>query len=138
MTDVIQIAGMNDNSPYDLRELLLRTVMEMSLPQVTHKQIGNTLFMAIDGGSGLVYVRTFNADTEDNFLENYKKFADMLYLMNFDVLASDFDNEDFSRVFDYIVANASREDIGYEMDEMSDGSYQVLMSLGPVRQGKEQ
>jgi len=137
MTEVIQIAGMNDNSPYDLRELLMRTVMELSLPNVTYKQLGNTLFSAMDVGSRVAYVKAFNADTEENFLPNYKKFTDMLYLMGFDGLVTDFDNEDYSRVFDYIVANKSRDGMGYELNEMSDYTYQVVMGLGPAREGEE-
>jgi len=134
--DIIRIAGFQTDSPYDTQELTLRLVTEMSDPRVTHMVYGNTLFI-IDRGKGRNgYMRALNADTAQNFLENGKRFAEVAYALGFDVLMTRFTQPSFLQIFREIAKNPPRPNMGYKVQETSDGKYQVTFALGPRRQGE--
>lgn len=134
--DIIRIAGFQADAPYDTRELTIRLVAEMSDPRVTHMVYGNTLFI-IDKGKGRYgYMRALNADIAENFLESSKKFTDVAYALGYDALVTQFSTPSFLQIFREISKAPPREQMGYKVQQTSDGKYMVTFALGPRRQGE--
>ena len=136
ITDIIQVSGYQQGSPYDLRELTLRIVAELSMPTTDHMVFGNTLFIINKGEGRNGYMRALNADTAENFLESSKKFADAAYMLGFDSLYTEFEEPAFAQVFRIISRNPPRQDMGYELTDFEDGTYGVTFALGPEREGE--
>lgn len=133
LTDIIQISGYNQGNDYDLRELMIRIVSELSMPDTQHMIFGNTLFIInkADGRTG--YMRALNADTGQNFLESCKRFADAAYMLGYDNLYTEFEEPSFIQVFQIISRKPPREDMGFELMDYEDGTYGVNFKLGPER-----
>lgn len=137
LTEIIQISGYMQDSPYDLRDLMMRVVMELAMPTTDHMVKGNTLFIIEKGEGRNGFMRALNADTGPNFLESCRSFTDSAYLLGYDTLVTQFDEPSFLQVFRYMARPPRpREDMGYEVQETDDGGYQVTFQLGPEREGE--
>lgn len=137
LTEIVQISGYQQGAEYDLRQLMLRIVAELSLPETQHMIFGNTLFIINKGEGRNGYMRALNADTGQNFLESSKRFADAAYMLGYDNLYTEFEEPSFIQIFQIISRNPPRKDMGFELYEMKDGSYGVNFSLGPERKEDE-
>ncbi len=137
ITEIVQISGYQQDAEYDLRELMMRIVAELSLPTTEHLVIGNTLFIINKGEGRVGYMRALNADTGANFLESCRVFSEAAYMLGFDTLVTDFDEPSFLQVFRYMARPPRpREQMGYEVAETEGGGYQVTFQLGPEREGE--
>lgn len=133
LTEIVQIAGANQGEPYDLRQLMARIILELSLPNTKHMIFGNTLFIInqVDQRDG--FMRALNADTAQNFLENSVQFANAAYMLGIDNLYTEFQQPSFLQVFRFIARNPMREEMGYEVVGLPSGSFGVTFKLGPER-----
>lgn len=135
ITDIIQVSGYQQGSPYDLRDLTMRIVAELSIPTTDHMVFGNTLFIINKGEGRNGYMRALNADTAENFMESNKKFADAAYMLGYDNLYTEFQEPSFIQIFQIISKNPPRQEMGYELLDLEDGTYGVNFKLGPEREG---
>ena len=133
LTEIVQIAGANQGEPYDLRQLMARIILELSLPNTKHMIFGNTLFIInqVDQRDG--FMRALNADTAQNFLENSVQFANAAYMLGIDNLYTEFQQPSFLQVFRFIARNPMREEMGYEFVGLPSGAFGVTFKLGPER-----
>lgn len=138
ITEIIQISGYNQGSEYNLRDLMLRIVAELSMPTTQHMIFGNTLFIINKGEGRNGYMRALNADTAQNFLESTKKFVDAAYMLGYDNLYTEFEEPSFIQVFQIISRNPPREEMGYELIDFEDGTFGVNFKLGPDREDEEE
>ena len=134
LTEIVQISGYNQGAEYDLRDLMMRIVAELSMPDTQHMIFGNTLFIINKGEGRNGYMRALNADAAQNFLESSKKFADAAYMLGYDNLYTEFEEPSFIQVFQIISKNPPRQEMGYELLDLEDGSYGVNFKLGPERE----
>lgn len=138
LTDIIQVSSYQQDADYDLRDLVLRIVTELSLPTTQHMIFGNTLFIINQGEGRNGYMRALNADTGENFLQSSKRFADAAYMLGYDNLYTEFEQPSFIQVFRVISRNPPRPEMGYELFDLQDGSYAVNFKLGPEREESDQ
>lgn len=139
LTEIVQISGYNQDLGYDLRQLMMRIVTELSTPVTQHMIFGNTLFIINKGEGRNGYMRALNADTAENFLQSSKRFADAAYMLGYDNLYTEFDEPSFLQIFEIISRNPPRPDMGFEAIEFDDGTYGVTFKLGPDRpEGEEE
>ncbi len=136
LISLVQIATENqDNDGMDLRQIAMALTAEMLLPTTDWMRYGNTLFIINRGEGRDGYMRAFNADTSQNFIENCRKFSDAAYYIGYDNLITEFTTPSFAQIFNIISRNPPRDEMGYELQDLEDGSYRVIFSLGPERTG---
>jgi hypothetical protein len=136
LTELVLTASSTQSNQVDPRELMLRIVAELSMPNTKHMRFGNTLFIINKGQGRNGYMRALNADTAQNFMEHNKKFADAAYLLGYDNLLTTFEEPAFIQIFRIISKNPPRPNMGYELKDSDTGEYVVNFKLGPSREGE--
>lgn len=136
LLSIIQIATENQgNDGLDLRQRAMAITAELLLPETDYMRYGNTLFIINRGEGRDGYMRALNADTAQNFIESCKRFADAAYYMGYDNLITEFQEPSFAQIFRIIASNPPRDEMGYELQDGEEGTYRVIFSLGPEREG---
>lgn len=135
LTDILSIVNRASDTGVDLRTFVLQTVLMTSMPTNKFLKLGNTVFIMIDGGDRMANIIVYNADTPENLLENYIRALNAAYMLGFDQIFVNFD-EDFYPFYDELTDTYKAEDYGYELQRLDDDSYRLIMRLGPERQGE--
>jgi hypothetical protein len=74
--------------------------------------------------------RALNADTPANYLQNSLEFIKAAGLAGFSILVSQFKDPALLQLFKYISRKPPFPGMGYSVQKMRDGGYQVTVNLG--------
>ena len=129
--DIVGIAGMNTDSEYDTRTAIAALTAELNMPNTLFLRQGNTLFVIHKAAPRVGYFRALNADTARNFLDNGMEFIKACYKMGFDTVATILEEPSTASFYRGVVEAAPNPDMGYELQEMEDGSYMAVIKTGP-------
>jgi hypothetical protein len=136
--EIIMIAAQQTESEYPIELVAAAFVKEVEMPGNKFLRYGNTIFV-IDGNEkkpGTGMFRALNADTAQNFLESSFQFVIDAYEAGFYFLVTQFYDQSLLNIFRIISQNPPREGMGYKVEMLEDGGYQVSLQLGPPqRQG---
>lgn len=130
---ILQIAAEQSQSQYPIEIVLAAFVKEVEMPENKFLRYGNTIFI-IDGNEkkpGTGMFRALNADTAENFLNASYQFVDDAYAAGFYLLVTQFYDQSLLNIFRIISQDPPREGMGYQVQTMQDGGYQVTLQLGP-------
>jgi hypothetical protein len=136
---ILQIAAEQSQSEYPVELVLAAFVKEVEMPGNKFLRYGNTIFI-IDGNEkkpGTGFFRALNADTAENFLNASYQFVEDAYNAGFYALVTQFYDQSLLNIFRIISQDPPREGMGYQVQMMEDGGYQVSLKLGPQQQGAE-
>ena len=137
--EIVQIAIEQSKEPAPFDLVYAAIIKEFQDPNGTFLRYGNTIFI-IHGsqknpGTGLF--RALNADTAQNFLESSYKFVDAAYKKGYWLLVTQFRDQSLLNIFRMISQNPPRPGMGYAVEGLKDGQYQVNLTLGPKTNEKE-
>ena len=136
---ILQIAAEQSQSQYPIEIVLAAFVKEVEMPENKFLRYGNTIFI-IDGNEkkpGTGMFRALNADTAENFLNASYQFVDDAYAAGFYLLVTQFYDQSLLNIFRIISQDPPREGMGYQVQTMQDGGYQVTLQLGPPQGQRE-
>lgn len=131
--EIIMIAAEETRSEYPIELVAAAFVKEVEMPGNKFLRYGNTIFV-IDGNEkkpGTGMFRALNADTAQNFLESSYQFVVDAYDAGFYFLVTQFYDQSLLNIFRIISQDPPREGMGYQVQMMQDGGYQVSLKLGP-------
>jgi hypothetical protein len=131
--DIIGIAGMNTGADVDYGQLVQMINAELQMPNTLFIRQGNTLFILHKAEPRVGWFRALNADTAQNFIENGNEFIKACYKLGFDTVATTFNDPSLLNIFRTISRNPPNPDMGYKVQETSDGGFQVTVQCGPLR-----
>jgi hypothetical protein len=135
--DIIAIAAMNTDAGVDRSQAIEMINAELDMDDTLFIRQGNTLFILHKAAPRVGWFRALNADTASNYVKNGAEFIRACYNMGFDTVASTFDDPAVIAVFRYIANNPPNPEMGYELEEMDDGSFMATVKTGPSRGGEE-
>jgi hypothetical protein len=132
---IIEIAAENTESPFPPQAVVQGLKAEMSQPDSLPMRYGNTIFLCHKGKGRNGFFRALNADTARNFVENGMRWVTAAYDAGFDFMVTEFSDPSLVNVFKAISKRPPRTNMGYQVRKMKDGNIQVVLQLGPKRQG---
>jgi hypothetical protein len=134
--DIVAIAAMNTDAGVDRGKAIAMINAELQMEDTLFIRQGNTLFILHKSAPRIGWFRALNADTAANFLQNGIEFIKAAYKMGFDTVASTFNDPAIIAVFRYISNNPPNPEMGYELEEMDNGSFMATVKTGPSRGGE--
>ena len=133
--EIVAIAAQNMESPVPPAAIIQGIKAEMKQPGARPMRYGNTLFICHKGKNRVGMFRALNADTARNFLENGLRWVTTAYDAGFDYMVTQFDDPTLINIFKAISKRPPRTNMGYQVRKMQDGKIQVILQLGPKREG---
>jgi hypothetical protein len=106
-------------------------VNELSQPDVTVIQYGNTLFEVIHKGGDAGFFKAFNVDTGQNFLRHSMEFV--VYAKNelgLNTLVTQFDDPAIEKLFYIISKNPPMPGMGFKTMKDKSGQTRIILNLG--------
>jgi len=134
---ILKIAAENTRSEYPVEFVYAAFVKEVQMPGSKFLRYGNTIYV-IHGSEkeprkGMF--RALNADTAENFLQSGFQFVVDAYKAGFDTLVTQFSDQSLINIFRTVAKNPPNPGMGYNVQMLGDGQYQVALQLGTSRGG---
>lgn len=129
--DIVAIDAMNTESGLSRDQAIAVINAELKIEDTLFIRQGNTLYVIHKAEPGVGYFDAFNADIPENFLQNNIEFAKACYKMGFDTVATILEEPSMAPFYRGVVEAAPNPDMGYELQEMDDGTYLVIIKTGP-------
>ena len=136
-TELLTIASENQQSDIPPRVVLAGIKTEMKQPGTLPLRYGNTIFIVHKGKNRAGFFRALNADIPKNYLENSLKFTKEIYDLGFDFLVTQYTDPSINSLFKGISRRPPREEMGFQTQKLSDGTYQSIFKAGPTRPGDD-
>jgi hypothetical protein len=129
---LLRLAFENSRTPYTTEEGIAAVLAESRMPNCIMMREGNTLFIIqyVPKQKNQGMFRALNADTPANFLQNSLEFIKAAGLAGFTLLVSQFQDPALIQIFKYISRKPPFPGMGYAVQEMRGGGYQVTVNLG--------
>jgi hypothetical protein len=137
--EIVQVAVEESKEPVPFDIAYASVIKEFQDPNGTFLRYGNTIFI-IHGSQktpGTGIFRALNADTAKNFLESSYKFIDAAYRKGYWLLVTQFRDQSLLNIFRVISQNPPRPGMGYAVERLKDGQFQVNLTLGPKTNNEE-
>jgi hypothetical protein len=129
---LLRLAFENSKTPYTVEEGIAAVLAESRMPNCIMMREGNTLFIIqyVPKQKNQGMFRALNADTPANYLQNSLEFIKAAGLAGFTLLVSQFQDPALLQIFKYISRKPPFPGMGYAVQEMRGGGYQVTVNLG--------
>lgn len=129
---LLRLAFENSKTPYTVEEGIAAVLAESRMPNCIMMREGNTLFIIqyVPKQKNQGMFRALNADTPANYLQNSLEFIKAAGLAGFTLLVSQFQDPALIQIFKYISRKPPFPGMGYAVQEMRGGGYQVTVNLG--------
>ena len=135
--DVLKVAAENTKSEYPMEFVYAAFVKEVQMPDSKFYRYGNTVYVVHSSPKtprkGMF--RALNADTAQNFLASGYAFVVDAYKSGFDTLVTQFSDQSLLNIFRQIAKNPPNPGMGYNVQQLGNGEYQVALQLGHNREG---
>lgn len=135
--ELIKAAAENTKSQYPIEFVYAAFVKEVQMPDSKFYRYGNTVYV-VHGTPNIPrkgMFRALNADTAPNFLASGYAFVVDAYKNGFDTLVTQFTDQSLLNIFRTIAKNPPNPGMGYNVSKLPDGQFQVVLQLGPKREG---
>lgn len=137
--DVLKIAAQNTKSEYPVEFVYATFVKEVQMPGSKFFRYGNTIYV-IHGSpreprKGMF--RALNADTAQNFMASGFQFVVDAYKAGFDTIVTQFRDQSLINIFRNVAKNPPNPGMGYNVQMLGNGEYQVALQLGTSRGGAQ-
>lgn len=135
IAEIIKIAAQNTGSDIPPAAIAQGIKAELKQPGAVPMRYGNTLFLCHKTKDRMGLFRALNADTARNFVENGNRWVVQAYNAGFDYMVTEFDDPTLVNIFKAISRKPPRPNMAYQVRKMQGGSIQVILQLGPKREG---
>lgn len=131
-TALLTEAFRNSRTPYPVEEGIAAVVAESRMPNCIMMRQGNTIFIIhyVPKQKNQGMFRALNADTPANYLQNSLEFIKAAGMAGFTTLISQFEDPALLQIFKYISRKPPFPGMGYAVQMMENGGYQVTVNLG--------
>lgn len=138
--ELLKVAAENTQSEYPMEFVYAAFVKEVQMPGAKFYRYGNTVYVVHgspkDPRKGTF--RALNADTAPNFAASGFAFVIDAYKAGFDTLVTQFRDQSLINIFRNVAKQPPSPGMGYNVQMLADGEYQVALQLGPKREGAQQ
>lgn len=137
--ELLKVAAENTQSEYPIEFVYAAFVKEVQMPDSKFYRYGNTVYVVHgspkDPRKGTF--RALNADTAPNFLASGYAFVVDAYKSGFDTLVTQFSDQSLLNIFRTIAKNPPTPGMGYNVQRLGNGEFQVGLQLGHKREGAQ-
>ena len=134
---IIAIAAENTESSLPPEAVVQGIKAEILQKDSLPMRYGNTLFLCHKGKGRTGFFRALNADTARNFVDNGNRWVVEAYNAGFDFMVTQFSDASLVNVFKAISRKPPRASMGYQVRRTNNHEYQVVLQLGPKREGEK-
>lgn len=135
--EIIRIAAENTESPVPANAIEHGIKVEMKQPGALPMRYGNTIFLCHKTKERMGMFRALNADMARNFVQNGNRWVVQAYNAGFDFMVTQFDDPTLINIFKAISRKPPRPKMAYQVLKLRNGKYQVVLQLGPKREGEQ-
>lgn len=135
--ELLKVAAENTKSEYPMEFVYAAFVKEVQMPNSKFYRYGNTVYVvhATEDHPNDGTFRALNADTAQNFLASGFAFVVDAYKNGFDTLVTEFSDQSLINIFRTVSKNPPNPGMGYNVQMLDNGNYQVGLQLGINREG---
>ena len=137
--ELLKVAAENTKSQYPMEFVYAAFVKEVQMPDSKFYRYGNTVYV-VHGSPKVPRKGTFralNADTAPNFLASGFAFVVDAYKAGFDTLVTQFSDQSLLNIFRNVAKNPPNPGMGYNVQMLDNGEYQVALQMGTKREGAQ-
>ena len=137
--ELLKVAAENTQSEYPMEFVYAAFVKEVQMPDSKFYRYGNTVYV-VHGSPKNPSKGTFralNADTAPNFMASGFAFVVDAYKNGYDTLVTQFRDQSLLNIFRNVAKNPPNPGMGYNVQMLANGEYQVALQLGQKRQGAQ-
>jgi hypothetical protein len=137
--ELIKVAAENTKSEYPIEFVYAAFVKEVQMPDSKFYRYGNTVYV-VHGSPKNPSKGTFralNADIAPNFMASGFAFVVDAYKNGYDTLVTQFRDQSLLNIFRNVAKNPPNPGMGYNVQMLDNGEYQVALQLGQKRQGAQ-
>ena len=102
---------------------------EYSNPHLVRYRAGNTLFTITPFENRVGFVRSYNADTAKNYINNVVEFIEAAYKLGFDVLMSQAHTEEMRKMLDIAEKRTNNPNIKTSFDPQTKWRVSIIGTL---------
>jgi hypothetical protein len=137
--ELIKVAAENTKSEYPIEFVYAAFVKEVQMPDSKFYRYGNTVYVvhASPKTPSKGTFRALNADTAPNFMASGFAFVVDAYKNGFDTLVTQFSDQSLLNIFRNVAKNPPNPGMGYNVQMLDNGEYQVALQLGTKREGAQ-
>jgi hypothetical protein len=135
--ELLKVAAENTKSQYPIEFVYAAFVKEVQMPNSKFYRYGNTIYV-VHGAESQPSKGTFralNADTAQNFLASGFAFVVDAYKNGYDTLVTQFSDQSLLNIFRTVAKSPPNPGMGYHVQMLASGEYQVSLQLGNDREG---
>lgn len=135
--ELLKVAAENTQSEYPMEFVYAAFVKEVQMPDSKFYRYGNTVYV-VHGSPKNPSKGTFralNADIAPNFMASGFAFVVDAYKNGYDTLVTQFRDQSLLNIFRNVAKNPPNPGMGYNVQMLASGEYQVALQLGQKRQG---
>lgn len=137
--ELLKVAAENTQSEYPMEFVYAAFVKEVQMPDSKFYRYGNTVYV-VHGSPKNPSKGTFralNADIASNFMASGFAFVVDAYKNGYDTLVTQFSDQSLLNIFRNVAKNPPNPGMGYNVQMLANGEYQVALQLGQKRQGAQ-
>ena len=137
--ELLKVAAENTQSEYPMEFVYAAFVKEVQMPDSKFYRYGNTVYV-VHGSPKNPSKGTFralNADTAPNFMASGFAFVVDAYKNGFDTLVTQFRDQSLLNIFRNVAKNPPNPGMGYNVQMLDNGEYQVALQMGTKREGAQ-
>lgn len=137
--ELLKVAAENTQSEYPMEFVYAAFVKEVQMPDSKFYRYGNTVYV-VHGSPKNPSKGTFralNADIAPNFMASGFAFVVDAYKNGYDTLVTQFRDQSLLNIFRNVAKNPPNPGMGYNVQMLANGEYQVALQLGQKRQGAQ-
>jgi hypothetical protein len=137
--ELIKVAAENTKSEYPIEFVYAAFVKEVQMPDSKFYRYGNTVYVvhASPKTPSKGTFRALNADTAPNFMASGFAFVVDAYKNGFDTLVTQFSDQSLLNIFRNVAKNPPNPGMGYNVQMLDNGEYQVALQMGTKREGAQ-
>jgi hypothetical protein len=137
--ELLKVAAENTQSQYPMEFVYAAFVKEVQMPDSKFYRYGNTVYV-VHGSPKNPSKGTFralNADTAPNFMASGFAFVVDAYKNGYDTLVTQFSDQSLLNIFRNVAKNPPNPGMGYNVQMLDNGEYQVALQMGTKREGAQ-
>ena len=137
--ELLKVAAENTQSEYPMEFVYAAFVKEVQMPDSKFYRYGNTVYV-VHGSPKNPRKGTFralNADTAPNFVASGFAFVVDAYKNGYDTLVTQFSDQSLLNIFRNVAKNPPNPGMGYNVQMLDNGEYQVALQMGTKREGAQ-
>ena len=133
---IVLIAAEQTGSKYPSNMVALTLLKELTMNNVEHLQLGNTLFVVHKlKNPRQMFFRALNADVAENYARSAVEFSRWAYEQGYEIAVTQFSDPAILNVIKFVAHNPPQPNMGYAVQKTTTDELRVTIKLGPPHEG---